>query len=600
MQSRPNIVIPNLINAFNRGDFPFVINTVKQNGSLTRVDAVVSQLYASALRKTGRTDEAAKTFEKGLKLFPKSTDLMNSYGNLFLEKGQSDKAILWFTKAIKIKPSTFDYKYNLARALFNAKRYSEAEKQCRQLLEKQPNKSSVLLLIASILVDNNQEDKAERYLNQLLDNEPHNVRALNNLGNIKRRNGQLEEAIALYKKALSSGKPNAELFQNLAAVLALSGLLNEAFATYKEGLTAFPTSVGLHKEYAHLAWVQNLEAPFSLLETNLSINNPDLVLAYTELMIRVEEFDKAKLWLEKLLEARLPTYQIAAAASLSNTLRELGEFEKALATVSVKASNPTLETLPLLIEKSYSLLSLDRYKEAVKALELVCRIAPLNQGYWTLLSTAYKANGDEAKYVQLCDYQRFVNVTSLLENEDTNRKFISELREYLNTLHNNERHPIGQSLRNGSQTFENLLDSAHPIIKQLKAAIEERAKLFISKLTHEKKHPFLSRLSPNIDFIGSWSVRLRQKGFHKSHYHSEGWLSGVLYVDVPSEVATNGNGWLVFGRPDISGVIMPEDFAIKPQEGSIAFFPSYMWHGTNPIISNDQRLTVAFDIVPHT
>ena len=114
-----------------------------------------------------------------------------------------------------------------------------------------------------------------------------------------------------------------------------------------------------------------------------------------------------------------------------------------------------------------------------------------------------------------------------------------------------------------------------------------------------KKHPFLSRLSQDIDFIGSWSVRLRQKGFHKSHYHSEGWLSGVLYVDVPAEVKINGHGWLVFGRPDISGVDMTEDYAVKPQEGNVVFFPSYIWHGTNPILSNQQRLTVAFDIVPN-
>ena len=59
-------------------------------------------------------------------------------------------------------------------------------------------------------------------------------------------------------------------------------------------------------------------------------------------------------------------------------------------------------------------------------------------------------------------------------------------------------------------------------------------------------------------------------------------------------------GWLVFGRPDIKGVEMLEDFAIKPIAGNVVFFPSYMWHGTNPIYSDTQRLTVAFDIVPES
>ena len=598
MQLQPHIIIPNLINAFNKGDFLLVINTVKQNAAIARADAVVPQLYGSAMRKIGRLDDAAKIFEKGLKLFPQSSDLMNSYGNLLLDKGQTHKAILWFTKALKVKPGAFDYKYNLARAFLVSKRYKDAEMQCHDLLERDPTKSTVLLLIASILIENKRDAEAERYLKKLLETEPKNVKALNNLGNVKRRNNQFNEAILLYKKALSTGQSTAELFQNLAAAFALNGSLDEAFATYKEGLTTFPHSVGLHKEFAHLAWVQNVEAPFALLEKNLSLDKPDLILAYTELMIRVEEFDKAKVWLEKLVEAKLPSYQIAAAASLSNTLRELGDFDRALATVSVNASKPTVETLPLLIEKSYALLSLKRYKEAVKALELVCRIAPFNQGYWTLLSTAYKACGNEQKYSELCNYQKFVEVTPLFESEGSNLSFIEALEAHLNTLHNNERHPIGQSLRNGSQTFENLLEAEHDLIKALKIAIEDRATSFLSALSSQKKHPFLSRLHPDINFIGSWSVRLRKKGFHKSHYHSEGWLSGVLYVDVPSEVEQNGNGWLVFGRPDITGVTMVEDFAIKPKKGNLVLFPSYMWHGTNPILTDEQRLTVAFDIVP--
>lgn len=597
---QPNILIPGLINAFNKGDFLLVINTVRQNGSLIRIDAVVSQLYGSALRKVGRLDEAAKVFERGLKFFTQSEDLMNSYGNLLLEKGQSDKALFWFRKASENRPASFDYKYNLARALFGAKRYSEAEKLCHQLLGMPPQRNSVLLLISSILFENRRDAEAENYLGQLLEKDPLNIKALNNLGNIKRRNCQLDESIALYRKALCLGSPSAELFQNLAAVLVLNDSLEEAFTVYKKGLEIFPENVALNKEYTHLAWVQNIDAPFALLEKNLSLDNVELVLVYSDLMIRVEQFEKAKLWLEKLIALNQPAYQITAVAALSNALREQGNFEEALSLVAAKTTKSTIETLPLLIEKSYSLLSLKRYQEAIKTLELVCRIAPQNQGYWTLLSTAYKANSDMDKYNQLCNYQKFISVCQVYGDRDKNSTFIDALREHLITLHNNERHPIGQSLRNGSQTFENLLESKHPIIQELKIAIEKRARLFLSALTKEKKHPFLSRLSTDIDFIGSWSVRLRKKGFHKSHYHSEGWLSGVLYVDVPREVAKNGNGWLVFGRPDIRDVNMPEDYAIKPQTGNIVFFPSYMWHGTNPILSNGQRLTVAFDIVPHT
>ena len=169
MQLQPHIIIPNLINAFNKGDFLLVINTVKQNAAIARADAVVPQLYGSAMRKIGRLDDAAKIFEKGLKLFPQSSDLMNSYGNLLLDKGQTHKAILWFTKALKVKPGAFDYKYNLARAFLVSKRYKDAEMQCHDLLKREPIKSTVLLLIASILIENKRDAEAERYLKKLLD-----------------------------------------------------------------------------------------------------------------------------------------------------------------------------------------------------------------------------------------------------------------------------------------------------------------------------------------------------------------------------------------------------------------------------------------------
>ena len=37
---------------------------------------------------------------------------------------------------------------------------------------------------------------------------------------------------------------------------------------------------------------------------------------------------------------------------------------------------------------------------------------------------------------------------------------------------------------------------------------------------------------------------------------------------------------------------------VKPESGSLALFPAYVWHGTEPFASDEPRLTVAFDVVP--
>jgi hypothetical protein len=39
---------------------------------------------------------------------------------------------------------------------------------------------------------------------------------------------------------------------------------------------------------------------------------------------------------------------------------------------------------------------------------------------------------------------------------------------------------------------------------------------------------------------------------------------------------------------------------VAPRPGRLVLFPSMMWHGTTPFAGDDDRLTVAFDVVPQT
>ena len=58
------------------------------------------------------------------------------------------------------------------------------------------------------------------------------------------------------------------------------------------------------------------------------------------------------------------------------------------------------------------------------------------------------------------------------------------------------------------------------------------------------------------------------------------------------------SGWIKFGEPrfPLPGAL-PERF-VQPEAGRLVLFPSYMWHGTNPIIGDEPRTTIAFDAVP--
>lgn len=164
--------------------------------------------------------------------------------------------------------------------------------------------------------------------------------------------------------------------------------------------------------------------------------------------------------------------------------------------------------------------------------------------------------------------------------------------------------PIDQSLRHGTQTVDRLFTIAgEPAVQALRGMIDHAIATACAGLTQRDDHPFLARLpaSGKVRYTGSWSSRLGSQGYHTDHFHPQGWISGVYYIDVPAVCAgaADHQGWLKFGDPAIGPEIrLPWKKAIEPVAGTLVLFPSYFWHGTLPFQSTQPRLTVAFDAVP--
>ena len=101
--------------------------------------------------------------------------------------------------------------------------------------------------------------------------------------------------------------------------------------------------------------------------------------------------------------------------------------------------------------------------------------------------------------------------------------------------------------------------------------------------------------------VGAWSARLQPHGFHVDHIHPQGWISAVCYIEVPAAVSEGEDhaGWLRFGAPPSpTRPSLAAEHYVRPEPGRLAFFPSYMWHGTVPFGGDQPRMTIAFDIAP--
>ena len=59
------------------------------------------------------------------------------------------------------------------------------------------------------------------------------------------------------------------------------------------------------------------------------------------------------------------------------------------------------------------------------------------------------------------------------------------------------------------------------------------------------------------------------------------------------------SGWIEFGEPPEDFVCdrRPEVEIFKPEEGQMFLFPSYFYHRTIPFDSDEERVSIAFDVI---
>ena len=140
-----------------------------------------------------------------------------------------------------------------------------------------------------------------------------------------------------------------------------------------------------------------------------------------------------------------------------------------------------------------------------------------------------------------------------------------------------------------------------PEILAVRGMIEQAVRDYVAALPDDAAHPFLGRKAERFRFSGSWSVRLREQGFHLNHVHAAGWISSCYYVGLPAGIGDDGgrDGWLTFGETGLAlGARERIGEMVRPEVGKLVLFPSYFYHGTVPFSGDGYRTTIAFDVVP--
>ncbi|KRB46590.1 putative 2OG-Fe(II) oxygenase [Phenylobacterium sp. Root700] len=250
---------------------------------------------------------------------------------------------------------------------------------------------------------------------------------------------------------------------------------------------------------------------------------------------------------------------------------------------------------------SHAELALGHPGKGAEIAERLLAENPRDQEAAAALATAWRLAGDN-RYRRLWDYQALVRASPI----DTPRgwanldAYLADLRVALSELHALNAHPIEQSVRGGTQTSQNLLQSEHPVVRAFFEAVEGPIAAYRDAVG-QGSDIFRARNHGAHRVHGAWSVRLRPNGFHVDHIHPEGWISSACYIDVPPAVQDQGDhaGWIRFGAPPIpTRPSLSAEHFVRPEPGLLVLFPSYLWHGTVPFGGDQVRTTIAFDLVP--
>ncbi len=411
------------------------------------------------------------------------------------------------------------------------------------------------------------------------------------------------EAEAAARRAFAKGLNAAETWLVLAHALEAQGRLDEAEAAYGEVLRRRPEMLRAQRDLAQLIWMRTGDADASAANL-MALHRADpanpMVAAQLATVLR--------------FAGKLETAYEIVISSLARTTGSRLELELVGASLaaqlkeSVAASRHAEEALRIAPEDARAViaaadghLGLGRPGPAARLAESLLERDPADQAALSRLATAWRLM-DHPRYGELYDYGAMVRGYRLTTPQGwpTLDAYLAELAQALRAAHLVTGEPFDQSLRGGSQTHTDLSRMEAPAVKALFQAIEGPIREHMEALG-PGEDALRRRGTGAYRVQGAWSVRLRPEGFHVNHIHQNGWLSSALHVELPPAVADEGRreGWLKFGEPGIATqpALPPEHF-VRPEPGRLVLFPSYMWHGTQPFGGEQDRLTVAFDVVP--
>jgi len=564
------------------------------------------QLMGLVRRVQNRLAEAEDFYRRSLAERAEQPHVHHNLGNLLVSLNRHDEAIAALNEALRQKPNYIEAHLNLGKAYSGLGQFETAEKHFRRALWLSPGHPFALQLLGSVLNDLKKPKEAETVLRRALAAEPRNPRQIaafeHNLAVSLTLQDRFAEAIPLFEAAQVKVPDMPLADYNRGNALQHLGRFDEAVDSFRRAIVRNPLDLAAHKDLNDLLYRLDRQDEFLRSYDEAALLYPDtgdLPLEKARFHFQREEFDAARENFERA-SLMLPA-SVTPHDGLALVLARTGDFDGAIREHEVVLA---MEPANAHGWRNYAetLIRAGETKRAEKAADQALAIEPTHQGAIAIWGTALSLQ-DDPRAETLNDYENFVVPYELRPPEGYSdmESFNRDLNLFLDTMHRDKKEFLEQTLRGGTQSLDNLFGKGHDLVERLRVSIDEAVADYIARMKENANHPLLKRRGKAFDYAASWSARLYDCGFHTNHVHPKGWISSAYYVAVPDSVADKQakQGWIKFGEPNFdAGLKDPVRRAVQPVPGTLVLFPSYMWHGTVPFHSAQNRTTIAFDVVP--
>ena len=437
-------------------------------------------------------------------------------------------------------------------------RLSQAETAYQRILESDPNQPIALHLLGVVAHQTGKNDVAVDLITRAIAIDPDLAEAHSNLGTALRDLGKLEEAVTSYHKALALKPDYADAHNNLGNALKDLGKPEEAVASYHKALNLKPDLAEAHNNLGNA--LRDLGKP------------EEAISSY-----------------QKALNLK-PDY-VNAHNNLGLALRELGRLEDAL---QIFESIDTPECYAHVLECLFALGEYDKFYEKQTASarnnEINTRVAAINA------FASHQLNRSDPH--PFCPTPlKFVRVCEPLDGVDDADGFLCDL---MDDLQSREAiwEPPGKTTRHGFQTMSNLFKKPYGRLVELDRIIKDTIENYRFEFSSENCD--FIKLFPKTLTLSGWFIRLIKGGHQAEHIHSGAWLSGIFYLQMP-KCTDQEEGSIELGLWGYDYPILNKSYPknrFYPKNGGIILFPSSLFHRTIPFHSDEERMSIAFDLRP--